>query len=330
MATNKSDDIVVNSSNQQEVADSTLNSNPLAKDSDSLKAEKKEIENIVQELARRVQNSEESGQQMSQSVQALQSIFERMSSATGELKEFLQACYDRLQRIVIEERNKTDQEERDQQTPTPQDNKNNNDASADVAEIDLKKMAVDLFNEVQEGAMILAKITKGFFDKDGNELDEENRHKSTIWQTGSENISQAMSAMGTIFEKLKQAGFKVETKEHQEEDQSATVYGVSLPDGFALDDIFTMKEEEFEKMLRAQKNQQNSSPENMEFKVVGSMEVQKLSGILAKTAQEFVKGIENSTEDLVNGVKNIVDQAIEGTHYRDLISSNSDSRSPSR
>lgn len=239
--------------------------------------------------------------------QELQALYVRMSNANGAAKDRLQALYDKMKFRNAEIESAKENKEKMEQVVVSQMNISAG-ASENIEEINFQKIAVALFNDTQQGALILAKVAKGFFDSQGNQISEDERHKSTIWQVANENIAQASSAVATVFDGLKQAGFRVESKSHQQDDKSAVVYGVSLPQGFAIDDIFTMGQERFAEMLRANKEQNQDQKDKMSFKVLGSMEVTQLSELVSKAAQEFTQVVENVVENVEEATRNFRDR----------------------
>lgn len=243
--------------------------------------------------------------------QELQALYVRMSNANGAAKDRLQALYDKMKFRNAEIESAKENKEKMEQVAVSQMNISDG-ASANIEEINSQKIAVALFNDTQQSALILAKIAKGFFDSQGNQISDDESHKSTIWQVANENIAQASSAVATVFDGLKQAGFRVESKSHQQDDKSAVVYGISLPQGFVIDDIFTMGQERFAEMLRADKEQNKDQKEKMSFKVLGSMEVAQLSELVSKAAQEFTQVVENVVENVEEATR----------HFRDRFPSN--------
>jgi hypothetical protein len=211
------------------------------------------------------------------------------NTASQSVKVMLQKALDRMliRKEEIERMKKKEEE----------DDKGKGDLGSpanDHAQIPMsaKQVAIILFSVITQNIDQLSQMAVGFFDADGNAVDQSH---SSIVQINQEHTKDTILGVDSMLDKFAQYGFKVERKTYDSlgkdgKANSALAYAIHFPKGFEPRDLSTMTEKDLELaviMNREQQQQPQIGNANVLTRVVGSQEVNQLTKFLAKFSQQF-------------------------------------------
>ena len=237
------------------------------------------------------------------------------NEANPAVKDMLQKALDRMiiRQQEIERMKKKEQEEEKTQSSFV------NSSDQLQSQISAKEIAIILFNAITKNIDQLSAMAIGFFDSEGKQTSQSS--SSSIVQISQDRSEDAISGINSMLDKFAQYGFEVKREMYESVNKSGKAvstlaYSIQFPQGFEVQDISKMTEQDLElavAMNREQRKQNLPDKPNVYKQVVGSHEVDQLKDFFEKFSKQFSQEL---VSEMVSSVKDVIrDESLSSTRH---------------